>query len=202
MKSFIYAFIFCFGVFSLNAHEHEHNSIHFDVFKKNYTFSTEFEIISKHDSHQNVVKSLFHVRTHYDFYDRHGQAEVQGICRFFSLGIIFTWAAEIDIYDNNGQPIGLIDGQVVTSEPAKFSLYDENGVKVGIAYSDQDFTGFTIYHPENNKFRLARLHRVYNEDTLDHWEVSIFEPDLIPEILIKVFAVFACDTQAKFKIDR
>ncbi len=56
-----------------------------------------------------------------------------------------------------GWPIGVIDGQVVTAESAKYSIYNKNGDKVGIAYLDLTNAGIAIVHPEKTNLIIARL---------------------------------------------
>lgn len=180
---------------------HDEEILHYRVTRNDYTFSTVFEMASDKHSLGSVVKNVFHITTHYDAYDRYGLYEGQGICRLFCLGLFYTWGTEIDIYSSNGEKMGLIDGQMMSSEPAKFSFYDALGQRVAIAYLDQNCMGFSIVDPNNSTFILARLNRNYILDTIDNWDVAIYCPERIPLKWIKIFAAFVCDTQNEFKPD-
>lgn len=174
----------------------------FYIKRNDYTFSTVFEMISKDGLLGTAAKSVFRITTHYDLYDVGGNYEGQGACRFFCLGLFYTWGTEIDIYDAEGFTIGVIDGQAATSESGKFSIYDAEGNRLGIAYLDQNCSSFSIVHPDNSSRHLARLSRNFLENNVDCWDVIIYEPNAIPLKVIKVFAAFACDTQGKFKKDK
>ena len=171
------------------------------VTRSDYTLSSVFEMTNEKTNFGSVVKNIFHVATHYDSYDRYGLYEGQGICRILTLGLIYTWAAEIDIYDAHGDRIGMIDGQVISSEPAKFSFYDAEGNRICIAYLDQHCTGFVFVDPDNSAFILAHLTRNFIVDTIDNWEASLYHPERLPKLFLKIFAAFACDTQNDFKPD-
>lgn len=184
----------------IEAKDHDvSNSYH--VMRSDYTFSTVFDMATDKYPVGSVVKSSFHIKTHYDAYDRYGLYEGQGICRIFCLGLFYTWATEIDIYNGEGEYVGLIDGQMVSAEPAKFSFYDGAGRKVAVGYLDQNCMGFSLVDPENSSFVLARLTRNFILDTVDNWDVVIYYPEFIHPRLVKIFAAFVCDTQDKFKSD-
>lgn len=178
------------------------NELHYKITKNDYAFSTVFEMASGHKLLGSIVKSAFHLRTHYDLYDEKGLLQGQGICRLLTLGTFFSWGVEIDVYNVQGQLIGSIDGQVATTEPAKFSIYDSNGNRLAIAYLEQNRAAFSIVNPENTSHIYARLHRKFILDTVDYWNVSIYERDLIPEDIIHIFSAFAVDSQNDFREDR
>jgi hypothetical protein len=149
----------------------------------------------------SIVKSVFHLTTHYDCYDQFGLYEGQGICRMLTLGFFYPWATEIDLYNAHGTKVGMIDGQVVSSEPAKFSIYDAQDNRICIAYLDQNRMGFVFVDPDNSTFVLARLTRNFIMDTVDNWDATLYHPELLPLKFLKIFASFSCDTQDQFKPD-
>jgi hypothetical protein len=173
----------------------------FEVHQKNYTFSTCFEMNSGDQPLGSIVKSCFSIRTNYILYDHLGNYEGDGVCRLFTLGAFRSWGTEIDVYDKNDVKIGLIDGQVATSAAAKFSIYNAEGNRVGIAYLDLSKSGFTIVDPENENHLLVSYKRNFVQDTIDHWDVVVYEKDVIDIRIIKVFAGFCVDTQKNFKKD-
>lgn len=185
----------------MNASEISSTSPHYRVTRSDYTFSTVFDMSTDKESMGSIVKSIFNVATHYDSYDRFGLYKGTGSCRLFCLGLFYTWATEIDVYDEQGQYTGMIDGQVVSAEPAKFSFYNSDGQRVAIGYLDQNSMGFSLVDPDNAAFVLARLTRNFIVDTVDSWDVVIYHPERIPSPLVKIFAAFVCDTQDSFKPD-
>lgn len=189
-------------VSEVNVLEGAEQSHHYRVTRSDYTFSTIFEMATEKQALGSVEKSMFHLTTHYDAYDQYGIFEGEGICRMLSLGLFCTWATEIDIYDEAGEYAGMIDGQVVSTEPAKFSFYDAAGERFAIAYLDKNYMGFLLVDPENSAFVLARLTRNYIIDAVDDWNVAIYQPELLPARMMKIFAAFVCDTQNDFKPDR
>lgn len=186
---------------SLNAEETHDEDISFKVYLRDYKFRRVFEFFSGAQQHGSVSKSSFHVRTHYDLYDRHGLFEAQGICKIGPLSSVFNWAAVINIYDCDGNYLGQISGQAITTEAAKYNFYNANGDRIAIAYLDANAMGFSIVSPENAAFPLANLKRKFVKKMPDHWEANLFEKDLLPPVYVKIFAAFACDKQGSFRID-
>lgn len=205
MRKYLLLLMFCLlsrGAF-LEAHEHGYT---FDIFQKDYWFSTGFEMESQKKFEGLVCKSslrwLKALRDTYDIYDQEGNWQATGTGRIFCLGFFRPWGAEFDITDKDGDIIGVIDGQVVTGSSAKFSIYNAQGDCVGIAYLDRNNSGFSITHPEKETLILGRLVRNFVQDQTDHWTISMYDTDKIDPRIIKVFAAFAVDKQAYFKEDR
>lgn len=185
---------------------HDHDKTYkFSIHQKSYQFSTVFEMDSHGKPHGTVVKSklrwLKPLRDSYDVYDKNGEWTATGISRVFCLGLFRAWGAEFDVYDTKGNVIGVIDGQVVTAESAKYSIYGKNGDKVGIAYMELENAGIAIVHPEKTNHIIARLTRNFVRDQVDHWDVAVYDADAIDPAIIKVFAGFAVDYQDYFKAD-
>lgn len=176
----------------------------FNVHKRDYTFSSEFEIEHEGVQFAQAVKSIFHVRTHYDLYDEKGEFKAQGIHSFFpsyGLGWFYSWAADIDIYGKTGEYLGMIDGTVYTDASAKFNFYNSLNERVGIAYMDRELRNFIITDPKNSTHKIAELVRHYIEYETDFWTVRIFDKDAIAPELLEIFTVFACDRQDQFLED-
>ena len=203
MKAFL--FFLCFFaqsfVMASSFREERTPPMNFKVYEQDYTFSRVFEMGSNEGLMGSVSKSFFRVRTNYDLYNRRGDFEAVGICRVLTLGLIYSWATEMDLYDHQNQWIGLIDGQMMTSSEAKFSIYDANYNRIGIAYLDNTFASFTIVDPKNERHILISLKRNFIADTVDNWDVNIYERDVIDMRILKIFAAFAVDTQKCFKKD-
>lgn len=172
------------------------------ITKNDYAFSTVFEMSSDYQFVGSIVKSVFHLTTHYDVYDNRGNFQSQGIYRLLTLGAFYSWGVEIDIYDTENNKIGYIDGQVATTEPAKFSIYDGANNRIAIAYLEKNRAAFSIVDPDNTSHVYVRLSRNFLLDTVDYWDITLYEPDLISETIIQVFSAFAVDSQNSFKEDK
>ena len=191
-----------------HGHQHDHGHEHaykFSVHQKDYRFSTVFEMDSHGKLHGSVVKSslrwLKPLRDSYDVYDQAGEWRATGITRIRCLGLLYAWGTEFDIYDKEGSRIGVIDGQVWTSESAKYSIFNAKGDRVAIAYLDLTNAGFSIVHPEKTNHFIARLTRNFVRDQVDHWDVVVYDKDAVHPDIIKVFAAWAVDYQEYFKKD-
>lgn len=135
------------------------------IFRNDYTFSSLFEISSGNELIATVMKSKLNINA---LYDKYGNYEALGSCRLFCLGTFYTWGTEIDIYDEDGNRIGVIDGQVASTEPAKFSFYDSENNLIAIAYLDKNRAVFSILDPINEIKPFARLSRNFVRDTVDY----------------------------------
>lgn len=196
----LFGLLLCFSFSAL--HADNGGSLTYSVQKKKYPFSTVFELATPKSMVGTVVKSAFHVRTHYDLYDAKGVYRATAICRILTLGLLYDWGTEMDVYDPSGNYLGMIDGQAVTGASAKFSFYDGRSNHVAIAYLDQNHSGFTLLNPINEYHTIAQYTRRFVEDAIDPWDVSIFDADEVPNELLHIFSAFAVDRQGAFKIDR
>lgn len=160
-----------------------------------HIYSTPFGAATTYPG--KIKKSAFRIRTNYDLSDQHGW-QATGITRLLSLGVIYPWATDIDIYDTRGVPIGLISGHVATLESAKFSLYsyDEFGkaTEVGVALANSDFSRFSITTPVNG-LSIGEMVRNDNEGT---WTMVVNTPNVIDDRIIRIFAGFVTNYQDKF----
>lgn len=144
-----------------------------------------------------IKKSAFRLRTNYDLSDANGW-QATGITRMASMGALYPWATDIDIYDTRDIKIGFIDGNIATFEAARFDLYnyDEKGnaKEVGTALANADFTHFSITTPDNY-IPIADLTRHSKEDA---WTVTVSSPGVIDDRIIRIFAGFVVNYQDKF----
>jgi len=177
-----------------------HERYHFKIQQKNYSFSSFFEIDSEDTYRGNVKKSQFRLRDNYDLSDKNGWCAT-GVKRMLSLGSIYDWAAEIDIFGVNDEFLGAIEGKVLTTAKARFLLFDRNRKVVGIAFIDLDGKGVTITDPNNETYTLARLTRNFVLDIQDDWSIVVYEPENLDDRLIRIFAAFCVDSQDSFHKD-
>lgn len=187
--------------FSSTCKNFDSHILTFNTQQQDYLFSTIFDFSSENGSLGSALKSSFRIRTNYDLYTPLGDYEGTGTCRLLTLGVVYSWGTEIDIYDQNHAYLGMIDGQVVTGAAAKFSIYDAEGMRVGIAYLDRNQSIFTIVDPENEQRYIASFRRNFIKDTVDNWNIQVYDQETIDRRIIKIFAAFAVDTQETFKED-
>ncbi|HEV8051849.1 MAG TPA: hypothetical protein VGP47_05085 [Parachlamydiaceae bacterium] len=171
------------------------------IHERLYTFSNYFEIDSDVGHQGNLIKTKLALRTNYQYYNHMGQHVSSAYLRLFSLGSLCTWAGVLDVYDDIGNRIGLIEGAVVTLLPSKFSLYGAQNELVGTAYMDHDSMGFTISDAVNESKTIANFRRVFVKDVVDHWEITINDPYAIDIRLVYSFGAFVLDNQNDFRVD-
>ncbi len=174
---------------------------HYRIDKSDYTFSTVFDITHDKQPMGSVVKSIFHVATQYDLYNRFGLFEGHGACHIFCLGFLYAWGAKIDVFNIDGDKVGLIDGQFFTKEPAKFNFYNEEDTCIAMAFLSSNCMEFCVVDPDNSALVLARLSRNFVEDAVDNWDMVVYHPERIPLSMLKIFSAFACDTQDQFNAE-
>ncbi len=173
--------------------------VHFEVTEHPYTFSTYFEFFGATGYVGRIIKSKFNVRTHYDLYNGQNQYVGRGICQALSLGSVYSWGKDFDIYDANDTWIGMIDGVALTTMEAKFVLYNQDNQHVATAYMNQDRSGF-ILHDAGGR-TVAHLKRNFIANAIDPWSVAIFDDTVCDPRLIQVFVGLAIDYQEFFKAD-
>lgn len=172
----------------------------FILSKKEYLFSTEFEIDSDQIEPAKISKPKVAVKTYYELEGSQGFC-ARGSVRILSMGSLFAWGKDIDVYDDKGDYLGMIDGEALTTAEAKFSFFDAGGNKVAIAYLDDNKTGFTIVHPYNNSRVIARLTREFIPHIPDPWKVRVYQGQDVDQRLLQIFAAFAVDSSSSFLKD-
>lgn len=205
MKHLIISLLMILYVISthLDAAVHEDHPYEFEIRRDPYMFATFFQISSKDTYVGSVKKSAFRLRKNYDLSDKNGW-QATGTVRLLTLGSIYSWASEIDVYDTRGIKIGMIDGQLMTTENAKFSLYeyDDEGsaTHIGTAYLDRDCDSFTILFPDGSPTPIAKLERFRSAagNDVDFWRTQVYYPEYIDDRLVRIFAAFVTDHQNDF----
>lgn len=172
----------------------------FTITESPYLFSTYFEMRGKDRDEGRVVKNHLNLRTVYNLYSPSGLIEAQGICQILSLGAIYPWAKDIDVYDRKGEKIGFIDGQLLTTTTAKYNFYDQGDRYVASAYLDSSSSGFSVIG--ENERTIARLKRNFIQDDIDSWEVVHYDQDALDPRILKIFSAFSIDFQEYFKEDK
>ena len=130
----------------------------FNVVKREYSFSTEFELEWEGVQYTHAVKSAFHFRAHYELYDSEGEFAAKGKASWIpslGLGWLYSWAADLAVYDAQGYYIGSIDGTLYTDAVAKFIFRDAGDNELAVAYMDKDRNTFTLHKPNNKTKKIA-----------------------------------------------
>jgi hypothetical protein len=185
--------LFSFGAFA--------EPFSYSIVEHPYRFSIYFEMQGKNGFEGRAIKNTLALRTAYDVYDKEGNYQARGIVQSLSLGSLFAWGKDIDVYDFADKKIGFIDGETLTTASAKYTLYDEHNVWIATAYLDYGCSGFVVMSAKGNR-TIANLRRVFVQNVVDHWDVVLYEPDAIDIRLLKVFSAFAIDYQEYFKEDK
>lgn len=208
MKRFLTCLAMNLALLTLQADAAAPKSMKYVIREREYRFSNYFEFTSDEGAHGVVVKKRFaylHLTNHYDVYDRVGQFEAQGASRLFSLGSLYSWGTEIDIYNSEGRKIGLISGRTLTTAASSFNIYeydlDGYATLKAIAFMDGERRSFSLLDANNDKVTLATLTRHFVPNMRDHWECQLFDQNALNPSIIKVFAAFAVDHQEYFRED-
>ncbi|VEB37194.1 Uncharacterised protein [Legionella sainthelensi] len=194
-------FLFALSCATANSYGvHEDHPYDFIVTKHIYKLSEIYQIKStqRETYPGSVKKSAFRIRTNYDLSNKDGW-QATGITRIISLGALYNWAKEIDVYDTRGVQIGFIDGNLATLESAKFTIYeyDESGkaTAIGFAYANSSFDRFVILPSTNNPHPIAEFNRNFHDN---NWSVTVHYPEQIDDRIIRIFAAFVLDHEDKF----
>lgn len=171
------------------------------IHERLFTFSNYYEIDSADGPQGTMIKEKLAIRTSYQYYDLEGQLTASSYLRMFSLGSLYTWAGVLDVYDNKGKRLGLIEGAILTLLPSEFSIYNAQNTLVGTAYMDHDCMGFTISDPANEKKTIAHFRRKFIKELTDHWVITIIDPEAIDFRLLYTFGAFVLDNQSDFRLD-
>lgn len=186
--------LYCLTLYclALDAYEKSQNGYHFSVYEKIYPLATYFTIESDDSYCGSVKKSIFRIRTNYDLSNSDGW-QATGIKRMLSLGSIYPWATEVDVYDTRGDYLGMIDGQVVSTAAARFSIYDLSSQLCGIAYLDHSLNSYSIVYPDSEAFPIVELHRHLELDGSSWWSAAVYDEAQIDPRILRVFAAMVCD---------
>ena len=112
MKRYVLLFLMAFGFLSAETQDPTWRIVKNKPF---FSLTAEFECRKNEDLDGKLIRTgRFAPRYYYDLYDSKHQFLARGITRAFSLGQIFPWGMEIDVYDMNGDYLGLIDGKTFT----------------------------------------------------------------------------------------
>lgn len=176
---------------------------YFSVHKHVYTFCTEFELQWQGEQYARAMKSVFHLRTQYDLYDANGNFAGQAVESWLpgcGLGWLYSWAADLIVYDSSGTCVGSIHGTFYTEAVAKFIFRDDQDNIIAAAFMDKERANFVVQKADSAQKKIAEMDRRCQPYKTDYWTVQLYDDSIIPPELIQVFAIFACDRQEEFKV--
>ena len=190
---------------SLSAAVHAPEPYEFTISQNDYRFCTIFPIDSRDTYPGQVKKSRIRPWTSYDLSDADGwQARAQykwtNTSWYYGQSMMEMW-----ISDTDGYTFALIDGQMLTTAPARYAVmtYEEGGEeqKVAVITLNDSRDAFTFYFPEDETRRIAEMRRVILPDVRDHWVVRVYHPERIDDRIVRLFAAWAIDNQSTFLLD-
>lgn len=171
------------------------------VIKNRDFFSTTAEFDFKNDgvSTDKVIRTGgLSPRYFYDLFDADHNFQARGITRALSLGALYSWGVEIDLYDARESYIGLIQGEILTSSRAKFSFYNGQGRRTLIGYLNTETPEFLIVSAQDPGTLLAKL-RIDNYGDVGSVEVGLIQAsENIDERAFKIFSAFVADYSMEF----
>ena len=161
------------------------------------SYKAEFMIKKRGISLGKVVRTgLLTPRYYYDLYDRDNVLQMRGVTRAFSLGFLFSWGMEIDLYEGE-DCAGKIEGRVLSSSRAKFAFYDALGRAVATAYLNDESSNFLLVSEQSEGNVFAELKgKAYGDASV--WEMEFLNDPTVDEKALKIFAGFVSDYQKSF----
>ena len=163
------------------------------------SYSAEFLLQNDNDCLEKIIRTGFMCpRYFYELFDEEDNFAVRGITRAFSWGLVFTRATDIDIYDNQDNFIGMIEGKILKMSRIQFNFYDANNNLVAIAYINYKTKDVTITSPDNPDQIFAKFTGLSFEENGSLNIDFIAEDCSIDDGLIKVFSAFIFDFYEKF----
>lgn len=163
------------------------------------SYSAEFIFQNEEDCLGKIIRTGFMCpRYFYDLYDINGGFSVRGITRAISLGLLFPRVTDIDLYDNQDNFIGMIEGKILKRSRAKFNFYDAHERATAIAYINGETTEIVIVAPDNPAKMFARfIGQSFGE--VGALNIDFISDDCpIDSRIIKVFAAFVSDFYETF----
>lgn len=164
-----------------------------------FTTSAEFNFKTGNEITGKVVRTgLLCPRYYYDFFDAQGQFQMRGVTRAFSLGFLFAWGMEIDLYDAAEVYAGSIRGEMMTKSRAKFTFYGPAGETRSIAYLNAKKPNLLVVNPVDESQVIAELTgKTYGD--VSTWTVEVkYEPSAVDDGLMKIFSAFVADYDSSF----
>jgi len=163
------------------------------------SYSAEFSYLKGEIKDSVVIRTgLLCPRYFYELYDLENNFQARGITRFFSLGFLSPEFIDIDVYDDNQNCIGLIQGKIFTKSRAKFVFYDYKQEEIAVACLEAETFDFLIVSAKDGTKILAKL----TGNTFG--EVGIINMELVSknmnldERLLKIFGAYVSDWHEEF----
>ncbi len=192
-RSLCFLFFICFCSLAI-AEEHECLEPYFyRVRVDSHFFSIDFEMESDWYTFGEIKKASFGFRAGYYLYNPEGKYRGYAFSRFFCLGAFFNWAAQMDIYDEEGKKIGSFEGEKTKEELIRFQLMNEEEEVIAFAYVDATGTGVSLVEPDQENYTIAIFSRDLSVGTQDIWEAHVYDPLAVDPRIMKLFSAFIAD---------
>ncbi len=178
----------------------EEPKMSFNVYRKDYKLLREFEFHEK-DQLIGYAKKGGWVRTNYYLFSHNDQplglAQYK-LCSNYGLGVLFSWAEVIYLYDSKGQQIGKMGGKVTFQAPAKYYFDDAYGHRLAKGYMDHTRRKIVLVDPHDINHRIARFERKTVPYQTDFWTVQVYDQEVLHPEMIQTFACYIVDRQDSF----
>lgn len=203
-SAFLLSLMTCLSISTVNAFEYNaFGQNHFDqheihsqrprqimIRHQDYLFfEGDYDIDCEYGHLGKIVRSSFSIPSTFTFLNSFGHVAATAHTHFQAWDFHFQPLSYMDIYNEHGQFIGIIDSSFIGRQ-AEYFLYDSFEHLIGIAKGDFDRCRYTIYHPYDNKI-VAVLSRV---NTHDSWMIEVFDTYAIDTPILVYFGALAAHT--------
>jgi len=184
-----------------NSEQIEEKKQNIQVIKNSPFLSYSAEFIFQNDANclGKIIRTGFMCpRYYYDLYDNDEGFTARGITRAFSLGLIYSRATDIDIYDNQDNVIGMIIGKILKRSRIKFNFYDAYQNPTATAYINGE-TNDIILVSANNPSKILAKFTGQSFGEVGYINIDFISGDTTIDVrIIKVFAAFVSDFYENF----
>lgn len=156
--------------------------------------STDFELESYHIPLSFVSKPFFSMSTSYLLKGPDG-IEASSTLIEMEMGLIFPVEKTLLVEDEKGEHLGRIEGVRLTSTEAQFLIYDPLGETIGVSFLDHKSMSIKLVSPTNYSRVIARIQKL----APDQYNTRVYQGQDIHLKLLKIFSVFAVDTESLFE---
>lgn len=159
------------------------------IFEGDYDIDCEYGHLGK------IVRSTFSIPSTFTFFNSLGHPSATAHTHFHTWDFHFKPVSYMDIYNEFGQFLGIIDSSFIGRQ-AEYFFYDAYEHLVGIARGDYDRCRYVIYHPYDANRIIATMNRGSVGSITDSWMIEIVDPYAIDTTILLYFGALASHTLA------
>jgi hypothetical protein len=171
------------------------SSYSINIVRKERALGTEWILDSKEVGKASIRKTKTHIQVKEELEGKEYEAKI----RVISYKGYVPSTIKLEMYTKDGEYLGAIIGEELSSVEAHFSIYNEEGESVAVAYLEEDLQGFVMTHPERIARVIATLRKVDTLEPCCPWKMKVYQGrDLDPRV-INTFIAIALDTEQLLK---